>query len=66
MEDEEDDVSSGCIGVCSTLFDEVCKGCGRTREEVDGWVFLSREEKLVAVKRAEEAGTALRFKNTAF
>ncbi len=49
----EQDVSSGCIGVCSTLFDPVCKGCGRTQADVDGWVFLNREEKEEVVKRAQ-------------
>ena len=36
---------SPCIGVCSTLFDEVCIGCGRTAQEVCNWVFLSPAEK---------------------
>jgi predicted Fe-S protein YdhL (DUF1289 family) len=36
---------SPCIGVCSTLFDAVCKGCGRTAEEVQTWVQLSDAEK---------------------
>jgi predicted Fe-S protein YdhL (DUF1289 family) len=50
----EQDVPSGCIGVCSTLFDPVCKGCGRTQADVDGWVFLSKEEKEAAVERAQQ------------
>ena len=54
-------VNSGCIGVCSTLFDEVCKGCGRTRHEVDNWVFMSKEEQRAAVERAEQAGVGIRF-----
>lgn len=54
-------VDSGCIGICSTLFDEVCQGCGRTREEVDHWVFMSEEEQQAAVDRAKAAGVALRF-----
>jgi predicted Fe-S protein YdhL (DUF1289 family) len=59
-------VESGCIGVCSTLFDEVCQGCGRTRDEVDQWVFMSEEEQRAAVARAAAAGTALRFKRVQF
>src|SRR5260364_434442 len=35
---------SPCIGVCSALFDEVCRGCGRTAFEVSNWVFFSAEE----------------------
>jgi uncharacterized protein len=52
---------SPCIGVCSTLFDEVCKGCGRTAMEVSNWVFLSDEEKRAVWTRIEREGTAMRF-----
>jgi predicted Fe-S protein YdhL (DUF1289 family) len=34
-----------CVAVCSTTFDEVCRGCGRTVDEVANWVFMSDEEK---------------------
>lgn len=54
-------VDSGCIGVCSTLFDKVCKGCGRTREAVDRWVFLTEAEQQAAVDQARLEGTAMRF-----
>jgi predicted Fe-S protein YdhL (DUF1289 family) len=53
---------SPCIGVCSTLFDEICKGCGRTADEVANWVFLSDEEKRAVWTRIEHEGTAMRFK----
>ena len=57
-----DDASdSPCIGVCTTLYDEVCQGCGRTLEEVSNWVFLSDEEKSAVWKRIREDGTAMRF-----
>lgn len=36
---------SPCIGVCSTLFDDVCKGCGRTAEEVERWILMHDDEK---------------------
>ncbi len=40
-----DNPSNPCIGFCSTsLGDEVCKGCGRTAEEVDQWLSLSHEQ----------------------
>ena len=54
---------SPCIGVCSTLFDEICKGCGRTATEVSNWVFMSDAEKRVVWERIEREGTAMRFKN---
>lgn len=31
---------SPCVAVCSTLYDDVCRGCGRTAMEVANWVFL--------------------------
>lgn len=34
-----------CVAVCSTTFDEVCRGCGRTVTEVAQWVFMTDEEK---------------------
>lgn len=36
---------SPCVAICSTLFDEICRGCGRTAMEVSNWVFMSDEEK---------------------
>ena len=50
-----------CIGVCSTLFDRICKGCGRTDEEVSNWVFYSEEQKRIVWDRIVEEGTAMRF-----
>lgn len=34
-----------CVGVCSTLYDDVCRGCGRTAAEVSNWVFFNDAEK---------------------
>jgi predicted Fe-S protein YdhL (DUF1289 family) len=36
---------SPCVAVCSTLYDDICRGCGRTAMEVANWVFLDDEEK---------------------
>ena len=36
---------SPCVAVCSTLYDDICRGCGRTAMEVANWVFLTEEEK---------------------
>jgi uncharacterized protein len=49
------------IGVCSTLFDEVCKGCGRTAGEVSNWVFFSDQEKRAIWERITHEGVAMRF-----
>ncbi|RZT42048.1 DUF1289 domain-containing protein [Cupriavidus agavae] len=53
---------SPCIGICSTLFDEVCQGCGRTAGEVSNWVFFSEAEKEVIWERITTEGTAWRFR----
>ena len=34
-----------CVAVCSTTFDDVCRGCGRTVAEVAHWVSMSADEK---------------------
>lgn len=47
---------SPCIAVCSTLYDEVCRGCGRTAMEVANWVFLSDEEKRAVWVRIRAQG----------
>ncbi|QWD67046.1 DUF1289 domain-containing protein [Polynucleobacter sp. MWH-Aus1W21] len=61
--DNESD--SPCIGVCTTLYDEICQGCGRTLGEVSNWVFFSQEEKDSVWKRIRAEGTATRFQRQA-
>jgi predicted Fe-S protein YdhL (DUF1289 family) len=34
-----------CVAVCSTTFDDICRGCGRTVAEVADWVFMSDQQK---------------------
>lgn len=45
-----------CVAVCSTTFDEICRGCGRTVDEVAQWVFMSDEEKERIWVRITEQG----------
>ena len=47
---------SPCVAVCSTLFDDICRGCGRTAMEVAKWGFLSEEEKQVVGQRIKAQG----------
>jgi predicted Fe-S protein YdhL (DUF1289 family) len=54
---------SPCIGICSTLFDDVCRGCGRTILEVSTWVEKTPEEKRKVWERITAEGTAMRFKD---
>lgn len=61
MSELHDRPDSPCTGVCSTLFDDVCKGCGRTASEVSNWVFFTDEEKAAVWERISREGTAMRF-----
>jgi len=47
---------SPCVAICSTLYDEICRGCGRTAMEVANWVFLSEEEKQTIWTRIRAQG----------
>jgi len=53
----EDDMSlperpdTPCVAVCSTTFDDVCRGCGRTVIEVAHWVSMSAQEKELVWQR---------------
>lgn len=52
---------SPCIAVCTTLYDEVCKGCGRTYLEVAQWTGMTQEEQEVVWQRVEREGTSWRY-----
>lgn len=45
-----------CVAVCSTTFDDICRGCGRTAMEVAHWVGMSEEEKDVVWERITREG----------
>jgi predicted Fe-S protein YdhL (DUF1289 family) len=51
-----------CIAICSTnQGDAVCKGCGRTHEEVQHWPAYTPGEKRAVWRRITMEGTAWRF-----
>ncbi|MES1977641.1 MAG: DUF3717 domain-containing protein [Pseudomonadota bacterium] len=51
-----------CIAICSTSQgDEVCKGCGRTFEEVQHWPEMSAPQKRETWRRITLDGTSWRF-----
>jgi uncharacterized protein len=51
-----------CIAICSTSQgDAICKGCGRTFDEVQHWPAMSPAEKRVTWHRITVEGTAWRF-----
>jgi len=45
-----------CVAVCSTTFDEVCRGCGRTVAEVAHWVSMSAADKEIVWQRILSQG----------
>jgi predicted Fe-S protein YdhL (DUF1289 family) len=47
---------SPCVAVCSTLFDDICRGCGRTVMEVANWVFMDDAEKQAVWVRIRAEG----------
>lgn len=46
-------IDTPCIGICSTtnVGDKICKGCGRTDEEVIHWNMYTLEKKCAINKR---------------
>ena len=51
-----------CIAICSTSQgDELCKGCGRTFDEVQYWPVMTPTEKRVTWRRISLEATAWRF-----
>ncbi|MCA0175618.1 MAG: DUF3717 domain-containing protein [Proteobacteria bacterium] len=51
-----------CIAICSTAQgDAICKGCGRSEDEVQGWPQLSPAAKRAVWRRITQDGTAWRF-----
>ncbi len=51
-----------CIAICSTSQgDDICKGCGRTFDEVQHWPVMTPSEKRVTWRRITREGTAWRF-----
>lgn len=54
--------SSPCIAICSTSQgDDICRGCGRTFEEVSRWLEMSEPQKDAVWSRIDAEGTALRY-----
>lgn len=53
---------SPCIAICSTSQgDAVCKGCGRTFEEVQHWTAMGPAEKRATWRRIQLESSAWRF-----
>ena len=51
-----------CVAVCSTTFDEICRGCGRSVVEVAHWVSMTDEAKELVWQRILAQGYPRRNK----
>lgn len=54
-------MDSPCIGICSVLYDEYCKGCGRTYMEVANWNTMTETEQKIVWDRIDKEATAWRY-----
>ena len=54
-------LDSPCIAVCTTLYDEICKGCGRTYMEVAHWASMSEDQRELVWQRIDTQATAWRY-----
>ena len=52
---------SPCVAVCTTLYDEICKGCGRTYMEVAQWTGLDAAQRELIWQRIDAEATAWRY-----
>lgn len=52
---------SPCIAVCTTLYDEHCKGCGRTYVEVAQWNGMTETEREAVWQRIDAEATSWRY-----
>ncbi len=52
---------SPCIAVCTTLYDHVCKGCGRTYVEVAQWNVMSIDDREAVWHRIDTEAVAWRY-----
>ncbi|QSM00585.1 DUF1289 domain-containing protein [Oceanospirillum phage vB_OliS_GJ44] len=49
-------IKTPCIGRCTcTLGDDVCKGCGRTADQVRDWNRYSDSEKIKVLQKIKKA-----------
>jgi predicted Fe-S protein YdhL (DUF1289 family) len=62
MEETPTRPDTPCVAVCSTTFDDVCRGCGRTVVEVAHWVSMSELQKELVWQRILAQGYPRRNK----
>lgn len=45
-------MESPCIKICKLNEQDVCIGCGRTKDEISGWTSMTDAERTEAIKKA--------------
>jgi len=65
---DEPEIVSPCVGVCAMNAETgYCLGCYRNRDEIAGWLYASRDQRLGIVRmireRREAAGGTKRRRN---
>lgn len=55
-------IDNPCVNHCTatTLGDDICKGCGRTFEEVVNWIHYTDEQKTEINKRLSDGNNLRR------
>ena len=54
-------LDSPCIAVCTTLYDDYCKGCGRHYAEVAHWSAMGEKEREEVWQRIDAGATSWRY-----
>ncbi|MER2493202.1 DUF1289 domain-containing protein [Catenovulum sediminis] len=57
-------VANPCIGYCVLNDQNVCEGCGRTRDERTDWIFMSDDDKRKVLVSAEKRMEEIKKKNS--
>lgn len=47
-------INNPCIGYCKLNDDDICAGCGRSKDERTDWVFLTSKQKQQVVEKAQQ------------
>ena len=50
----KEQIVSPCIGWCKLNPQDICEGCGRTREERETWIILSDQDRLEVIDNAKK------------
>lgn len=46
----ESEVESPCVGICVVDEEDICEGCGRSMDEIAGWLRMSTLERKQALR----------------